>query len=411
MVFRLETDASGDPLTRLELFRRQDASLSGYKDLMLQPAGDTLDPNLSNLAQARLVRDTASVVNVFTVMSGPVRYEASFVLAPGFAIDPADAVSASSIQAFDRSSPSFAQLNRDKYRLYVFDETGDGHWDFPSSSMNYSATSLSGLFTPGGSDPQSWVKRRRIPLGQLLSLDANLMPLKPRLAVSTDYGGVSPGLWDGTGTWQSVVGGFDLLKDRLGIWVNIPNPNGWNIGAPTISGMPYPTGIVRGVEDQATSGSTPFILRLTCVIEGDQALKITAEQRPSSATSFAITRYINAADRYGKRLIASQSEFNQTNASVSVRDDTDAAGAEASARRLASEAGEVAGSATIPRFTCAYRIGDRICSIRGRDLSLQTNSGAPLEEGEVFPSVVGISWDFESEQQTVLQLSDHRGGR
>jgi hypothetical protein len=411
MVFRLETDASGDPLTRLELFRRQDASLSGYKDLMLQPAGDTLDPNLSNLAQARLVRDTASVVNVFTVMSGPVRYEASFVLAPGFAIDPADAVSASSIQAFDRSSPSFAQLNRDKYRLYVFEETGDGHWDFPSSSMNYSATSLSGLFTPGGSDPQSWVKRRRIPLGQLLSLDANLMPLKPRLAVSTDYGGVSPGLWDGTGTWQSVVGGFDLLKDRLGIWVNIPNPNGWNIGAPTISGMPYPTGIVRGVEDQATSGSTPFILRLTCVIEGDQALKITAEQRPSSATSFAITRYINAADRYGKRLIASQSEFNQTNASVSVRDDTDAAGAEASARRLASEAGEVAGSATIPRFTCAYRIGDRICSIRGRDLSLQTNSGAPLEEGEVFPSVVGISWDFESEQQTVLQLSDHRGGR
>ena len=35
---------------------------------------------------------------------------------------------------------------------------------------------------------------------------------------------------------------------------------------------------------------------------------------------------------------------------------------------------------TIPRFTAAYRIGDKIRSIQGRDLSLRTNAGAPTAE-------------------------------
>ena len=411
MVFRLETDASGDPVTRLELFRRQDGSLSSYKELMLQTAGDSLDPGQSNLVQARLARDTSSVANVYTVEAGPVRYESSFVLAPGFAITPADAVDAAAIWNFDRNSPLFAQLNRDKYRLYVFDETGEGHWDFVSSTMQHTAASLAGLSPVSQGNPPPWVKRRRVPFGELLSLDSNLKPLKARLAISTDYAGAKPGLWDGTGTWQPVAGGFDLLKDRLGIWVNVPNPNGWNIGAPTTAGMPYPTGIVLGVEDQANSGAIRFSLRLTCVIEGDQALSATAGQRPSSSTLYAITRYVDATDRYSKRVVAAQSEFNPTADPIIVRDDTAAAASEACARRLVGEAGEVAGSATIPRFTSAYLIGDKIRSIRGRDLSLRTNAGAPLEEGEVFPSIVSVAWDFDGMQKTVLQLSDHRGDR
>ena len=64
---------------------------------------------------------------------------------------------------------------------------------------------------------------------------------------------------------------------------------------------------------------------------------------------------------------------------------------------------------TVPRITTAYRVGDRIRAIRGRDLSLRTNAGAPADEGEVFPAVVGLSWEFESQQRTTLILSDHRG--
>ena len=173
--------------------------------------------------------------------------------------------------------------------------------------------------------------------------------------------------------------------------------------------MPYPAGVVKGVEDQANTGAPNFALRLTCVIEGDSVIQGKADQRPTSSTSFPITRLVDAGDRYFKQTIAAKSEFNTGSSPIIVRDDTDDATSEADARWLAREAGEVAGSAIIPRFTTAYRIGDKIRSIQGRNLSLQTNAGAPLEEGQVFPSVVGITWDFDSKQTTTVQLSDHRG--
>jgi hypothetical protein len=147
------------------------------------------------------------------------------------------------------------------------------------------------------------------------------------------------------------------------------------------------------------------------VVEGDQALSATAYRRPSSPTAFQILRHIDAGDRYYKHLIAAKSEFNQTDAVVTARDDTSDAQAEADARRLAGEAGEVLGSITIPRFSDAYRIGDRIRSIRGRNLSLRTNAGSPDEEGEVYPVVVGLTWDFDHKQHTILHLSDQRGLR
>lgn len=411
MVFRLESDENGDPYTRLDIFRRQDGSTSTYKDLYLQPSGNPLDPTLTNLARARLARDTAGIANVYSVESNPVRYEASFVLAPGYPIVQSDAATAASIGVFDLTAPTFSQANRDKYRLYVFDETGEGHWSFTTGAMSSTATLLDDLLSDSANDPRNYVKRRRVPVGVLFTRDANNMPLKARLAISTDFAGASPGLWDGTGTWQPVVGGYRLLQDRLGIWISVPNPNGWNIGLPETSGMPYPAGTVRGVEDQANTSATHFFLRLTCVIEGDLGLNAVAAQRPSSSTSFAIMRRVDARDRYFKQVVAAKSEFNTTSQAITIRDDTDDALSEAAARRLAGESGEVAGSVTVPRFTTAYRIGDKIQAIVGRNLSLRTNAGAPLEEGQVFPSVVALSWDFNGKQQTELQLSDHRGQR
>ena len=277
--------------------------------------------------------------------------------------------------------------------------------------MQYSATSLAALLGSDGVNTFPVVKRRRVPSGLLFTTDSNRKPLKARLSVSKNYMSPSPGLWDGTGTWQNIVSGFQLLEDRLGIWVQVSNPNGWSIGPSSLPGVPYPSGIIRGVEDQANVGATPFTLRLTCVIEADNTVKATADQRPSSSTSFGITRRVNATNRYAKHVVSAKSEFNPTNEVVVVRDDTAEALAEAEARRLAGEAGEVAGSVTVPRLTTAYRIGDRIRAIRGRDLSLRTNAGAPLAEGETFPTVVGLSWDFESFQQTTMQLSDHRGDK
>ena len=204
----------------------------------------------------------------------------------------------------------------------MFDETGEGHWSFTSSSMVETATDLSPLLAGDEDDPLPYVKRRRVPIGTLFTTDPNEKPLKARLAISTTYAGASPGLWDGSGTWQNVVGGFDLLADRLGIWINVPNPNGWNIGAPTATGMPYPAGVVKGVEDQANTGAPHFTLRLTCVIEGDSVIQGKADQRPTSSTSFPITRLVDAGDRYFKQTIAAKSEFNTGSSPIIVRDDT-----------------------------------------------------------------------------------------
>ncbi len=409
MAFRLETDRDGNPATALDVFRRQDGSASTYKDLYLQPRGSALDPGRSNLAEAQLARDMNGVANAFTVESELIRYEASFILAPGFPVSPDDAVGYTSLAAFDKNSPDFSKTNHDKYRLYVFDETGEGHWDWISSALSSKVPKLDGLLG-GEADPAGgYVKRRRIPVGELFTLDPNRKPLRAQLSIATDYRGTRPGLWDGTGTWQQVGGGFELLKDRLGIWINASNPNCWNIQASKVSGAPYPAGVVKGVEDQANAKARHFTLRLTCVIEGDRVLAATAGRRPSSPISYTITRRVDARDRYAKHVVAAGSEFNPGPGAIVVRDDSPDALSEASARRTASEAGEVAGVVAIPRFSQAYRIGDRIRSIQGRDLSLRTNAGAPTEEGEVFPAVVGLIWDFDGKQQTILHLSDHRG--
>ncbi len=409
MVFRLETDVDGNPYTYLDLFRRQDGSPQSYKDLYLQLSGQSLDPAQTNLSSAQLARDSTAVANSFVVDSRLERFEASFVLAPGFSIALGDGASASSLAAFDRNNPDFAQSDHDQYRLYICDETGEGHWDFSQGKFVETATPLDAVLgKPAANGTPAYVKRRRPPIGRLFTLDANNVPLKASLSISTDYVGNQPGVWDGTGTWQEVLGGFELLSDRLGIWINAANPNSWVIGASNSSNAPYPAGTVRGVEDQANTFAAHFALRLTCVIEGDYGLDALAEQRPSSTSAFTITRRINARDRYFSETIAPNSEFNNASEPIVTRNDAQDALAEAEAYRLAREAGEVAGSAVVPRLTLAYRIGDRIQSIQGRGLSLRTNAGAPSEEGQVFPAVVGLTWGFEHQQHTTLLLSDQR---
>ena len=145
MAFRLFDDGTGLPATQLDLFRRQDGSPVIAKDLLLQPRGQTLDPSLTNMNAAHLARGTRDVANAFTVESELVRYEASFILTPGFSIDAADAADSTSLGLFDLSSSTFVASGHDKYRLYVFDETGEGHWDWSTSAIVTKATDLTVL--------------------------------------------------------------------------------------------------------------------------------------------------------------------------------------------------------------------------------------------------------------------------
>ena len=179
MAFRVDTDDSGTPSTTLDLFRLQDGSSANLKDLYLQPRGATLDPGQTNLGAAELARDMSRVANAITVESGLVRYEASFILAPGFSISASDAASASGLAVFDRSDPNFAKTNHDAYRLYVLDETGEGHWDRPSSNLSKTIPKLDALLNDDGAgSTPNYVIRRRAPIGTLFSVDPNQKPLR-----------------------------------------------------------------------------------------------------------------------------------------------------------------------------------------------------------------------------------------
>lgn len=409
MGFSLNTNENGEPITRLRVFRVEGWSQGIEKDLFLQSYGEALNPSASNLMATNIERNTSHIINSYILDTALTRYEASFILSPGFEILPLDSSSLAQLDRFSLNSGSTLLADADKYRLYIFDETGDGHWNFALNALEYKASLLNDLFGSDIGESTSTVRRRRIPFPELLTLDAASRPLKAQLSVSTDYAGSEPGIWDGTGTWQIVLGGYELLRDRLGVWVNVANPNGWNIGASKDSSAPYPAGVVRSVEALSKVGATQFTLRLTCVIEGDHGIPTLADRRGSSPTVFTRQGRIDARSRYLKSVKSAKSEFNMSSSIVVIRDDESDARTEVRTRQITTECGIVSGTVVVPYFTLAYEIGDRIRSIQGRNLSLRTNAGAPSIESEVYPTVIGRIWDFNGRQSTVLQLSDLKG--
>jgi hypothetical protein len=374
--------------------------------LHLQARGEDLDPERSNVAGLDVGRDLDECCNRWIVEGAPHRYEVSLILAPGF---PADQVGTdvANLGRFKTTAATFdTGSDRDKYRLYVYNEDGTGYYSTGLYSIITGIPSLDAILTAGNYTP-----RRRRPIGTLLTTDVDGKHLKAELAVSTDYAWANTSLttpvpWDGTGTWQVVHGGWELLDDRLGIRITAEDPNAWKVGASKVSGAPFPSGKVNGVEAQATyqSGKS-FALRLTCVIEGDVGVKGDATRRDASPLPYDVVRRIDARDRYRNEFQTYPSAFNFAGATSVVRDDDDAAQAEAEAARDATDAGQLHGSVTIPRFTMYYEIGDRIDSVDGRGLGFRTDGGADANAA-IYPTVVAVTHEFEPQQVTHLDLSD-----
>lgn len=397
MRFDLQTVAM-EPQTFLRLFLQQEHD---PKSLLLQVRGETLDPAKTNVGHAQLSRDLTEVANHWVVQGAPDRYEVSFILQAGFPMSTTDGATLAALKAYDRSSPSYATADHDSYRLYIFDECGEGHYAQGTATKLTTTPDLDPLF---GED--LWVKRRRKPLGDLITTDGAGKPLRYSLSISKDYVPGGPGLWDGSGNWQPIEGGFELLKDRIGVRITCDNPNNWKIGKSLVSTHPYPAGVVKGVEAQATTGAANFHLRLTCVVEADHGLNVVAERRDCSPLTQTITRVIDARDRYRKLTVLAHSEHNNTATDKIDRDDVDDAQAEADAVRYATDSGVLDGQVVIPRFTAFYEIGDRIDKIEGRDVGLRTNTGGSADDAPVLPVIVGRRWDFEPKQRTTLELSD-----
>lgn len=395
-----DEDVDPTPQWRIE-FHREDGHLEADpKTLKMQEPNSVLDPGKTNLGSLKLARDTADIANAIIVDTAPTRYEVSVILAPGFTPDSADPPNKDS---FRRSKMSDA--NKDKYRLYIFDECGDGHWDVANSTTS----TLPGDFGEKLSTDNEWARRYRPARPKLLTKDARGRLQSAQLWVSTDYAGKACEPWNKLGTWQKISSSWRLLEDRLGIYFDVEDVEEINCGSP---GSQTKGGMIRGITASANPDPTvykKFYLRLDCVIEGDDDCNGIAIRRPSSTTEYTTTRIIDARDHFWKEM-KHESSPNYTGSDAKnqvVRDDTDKAQDYAEAVQRANEYAKFAGTATIPRFTTAYSVGDRISKIDGRNMSLKSNAGEK-EEAPRYPAVIGLDWTFGRMQSTTLHLSDRR---
>ena len=223
MAFALN-GSGADPLTYLDLWRKQATTA---KPVLLPARGSSFDPRWCNVGAAGLSRDLTPVVNHWRVRGALDRYEVSLVLAPGFPSAPGDAAT---LNLYDSADPAFADsANYNAYRLWVFDESGEGYYlNTVTTRSTGTPTSLDSVF--GGPDEDGvpvYVARRRPTIGTLFTPDAMGRPLKARLAISTDYAGAYPAVWDGSGHWHEDCKGWQPLHDQIGIRIDvrsIPTP-------------------------------------------------------------------------------------------------------------------------------------------------------------------------------------------
>jgi hypothetical protein len=402
MTFRTETQLDGSAITRLDLFILQAGTL---KDVWLQPPGSDLDPRYSNVGAARVGRDLRQVVNSWDVDGALVRYEGSFVLAPMFPMASADGATAAAINAYDKSSSGYqtGTAKRDAYRLYAYDETGDGHYAVGTNTAITTAGDFSVLL-----GTRAYAVRRRPARGDLITRDDKGFPYRYQLAYSNDYTGPSPGRWDGSGTWKPVTGGVALCDDRLGIKVTVENPNSWSVGDDPTTNAPV---VLKGIEAQcAVAVGKNFTLRLTAVIESDATSGATVSRTSNSPLAQTVQRRIDARDRYLKEIVDGGSVNNTGATDLITRNDDDDAVAEAIQNRTATEAGVLDGQIEIPYITTNYRIGDRIRQINGRGLGFRTDGGGSSTT-PVYPIVVGRRITNSPRQSTVLIVSDESESR
>ena len=403
------------PINELILFRVDGRDAVAPKTLWLPPHGSAYPVPPPQAANIRLARDRLASFNEVLVQTGLEEVEISVVLAPDFEVDAADATN---VSQFDTSKLANADASlRKRYRVFIADEDGAGHWDLDAEDWVFEeALDLSAVFpgdNPSGEATAAYVARRRPGTATLFSKDSAGRPRRAELAISRDYAGESPAIWDRSGTWRSLSdSGWRLLKDRLGIEITAENPENWKLPKTTGDDQ-APGDALRVVTSLAAPESAPspnrrFWLRLTTVIRGDFDAAAFAEKRESSPSRFATRRLIDAREHYKLQKIHRSSAFNAEARDEVSRDDAPKATAHAAALRLAHEGMSVAGSITLPYVSHAIGVGDLIEGLAGRGLSFAEMGGEDAGEGPQYPAVVGFSWTCQLPQTTTLFLSDRR---
>jgi hypothetical protein len=420
MAFLLQEDDDGEdgypgsPKWTLDVFRK-DYSLR-QKALYLQRAGNDLDPGRTNLRSVSLARDGTGIANTVALDAAPVRVECSFVLVPAFPITADDITNKDD---YIEGNPNFTGEKKNDYRLFIFDECGEGHWKASDSAMDFTPGKFEPAFLMGRLD-RYWAIRRRPGHSELISVDSQGVPLRATIHVSFDYASDDPEVWQGDGTWQEIVSGeWKLCDDRLGIYLTAHNINDWQVakvkggldqlgGSPTEAEGTVKMTLVKWFDPASTHPVPRF--RVTCCVDMDDDFNVVAPKRASSPSKFTVTRRVDVKDRYRKDIVSRWSQFSDDfgGTDKTTRDDSKEARGLADMYRRETEVGSFSGPAVVPRFSAAYHMGDQITKVDGRDIKLRMNAGAEQGEAPVYPVVVGMDYSFDGEQSVTLTLSDHR---
>lgn len=446
MRWTLTQDDNGQPVNSFAVYRKDAGATIAPKSLWMPAAGDTLDPTQPNVAELSASFDYRNLANEYVVEMAPTRYEASFILAPAFTPTAGDEMASNRSKYFKSNLTNASVLDRLKYRTYVFDECGDGHWD--QGSMKWKTTS--GDFTPifpaqplndgSGKSVPTFVNRYRPGATRLLTDDGSGDRYKYQVSISRDYDGPAPAVWDGkTGHWQAVKSShWSLLDDELGVEFTGEDPEKIAIGKYTGPNAQEPGETLKGVTSIANPGTNQtnkyFYVMLTTVVEGDQGSDVIAPHRYASPLANTVRRRVEAGDHWRKDVLTQSSIYYgplilayyqamiaakakkkdvvlpafDKSGNIVVRDDSPSAADHAAQLRAAHEFPPVPVSVALQGINLAYQVGDRIGSIRGRNVSLLQNAGAEQSEAPSYPFVVSVSFGFLPAQTTHLQLTDRR---
>jgi hypothetical protein len=424
MVFVTETDAGNStPTTKLRMVRRDGLSTQTPKLLYLAASGGggVLDLAANNATELHLARDGNDVVNQWTVETALKQVEITVSLAPGF--EPSSTDQAPTFFLSNLTNPSVPMTRRKKYRWWIADECGDGHWNADTEEwVKDQAIDFSVIFPNDKDGNSTYVDRYRPGSNVLISKDKDGRPLKSVLEYLGGTTSDDPAIWDAPPTPAIVIPhghGWKMLEDQLGIELTMNNPDEWVIkGDNQIAAVNAGQTHIPVVTWMANPDpKTNFMLRLTTVVEADERIPyedVTALGRVASPNLYDIERAIDGKDHFQYCTVSKGSLYYKTSGGDGTndyvaRDDTKAALAHAQQLRSAHEFPTLAGSATIPYLTNYYQIGDRVKIVYGRNASLQINVGTDKGETPSYPWIVAYSWLMEGDRQaTVLQFSDRR---
>lgn len=419
MRFVCEDDENGEPWNYLEVYRKDFDGPTEPKELNLPRTGSQTT-DVVDVSSINLSHDFHGVANEIHIETKLMRIETAVVLAPGFEIFATDSTPEHK-KRYLKSEIEKTGDYHDSYRLYIADECGDGHWLMDDVTWSVDPLDLSKLFPNDQKGNRTYSRRYRPGSAELFSLNQNGTAIKSQLAFSRDYSGEAPSVWDGSGTWQTVNGGFQILKDRLGIWISVSDPASWSIGDAADSATAQePTKVLDAVTCQAFSatGATPsnqrskkLYFRLTTTIETDRDIDVVAEKRLASPVGHVIRRLIDCKDHFTRQAVAPSSPHYDGDGEENtyVIDQESEAKAHAYQLRSVQEFPLVAGSFVIPYISFAYDIGDRIAKINGRAVGLESNVGRNNGESPFYPFIVAKTYQFNPDiQSTTLQISDRR---